>query len=332
MEEINLLEDSDLQTREFNDDLRNEGVCKFLFRPDHYVLFLKLKDLLDSECFNFNYMDISTKVIDLNPQHYTAWYFRRKIIRVNYFENEIENEIGNKIEFLKEELRFVRVICERNPKCYQSWWHMRIIREWLGFDIEELKFLNKQLESDAKNMYVWNHRTWFIRKYNSIESDLLINELDFVSKKITEDCRNNSAWCYRHFIFSSLKKMNRLKEPDFLEEVDYIVNWLLFVPHNDSIWNYIISFFSKIMVNENFNKETLIKNLSFEQAPNNFKDAIEEVYINHYDSCHQVVYIKACMAYEEGDKDFVLKAFQLLQAVDPIRRFYWKWRAENLKI
>ncbi|OII73145.1 farnesyltransferase [Cryptosporidium ubiquitum] len=328
MEEINLLENSDLQTKEFSDDFQNEGVCKFLFKPDHYALFCKLKELVDNESSDLDYIDISTQVIDLNPQHYTAWYFRRKIIRVNYFENETEN----KMEFLREELRFVRGICERTPKCYQSWWHMRIIREWLGFDIEELKFINKQLKSDAKNMYVWNHRTWFIRKYNSIDSDLFLKELDFVSKIITEDCRNNSAWCYRNFIFTNLKKMNRLKESDFLEEVDYIVNWLIFAPHNDSIWNYIISFFSKIMVNENFNKETLIKNLSFEQVPKNFKDAIEEIYVNHYDSCYQVVYIKACMAYEEGDKDFVLKAFQLLQGVDPIRRFYWKWRAKNLKI
>ncbi|KAH8584308.1 farnesyltransferase [Cryptosporidium sp. chipmunk genotype I] len=326
MQEPNSLENLNIEVNEFSDDFQNKGVCKFLFRPDHYALFSKLKTFLDNECFDLENLKISTQVIDLNPQHYTAWYFRRKIISENYFENE------NKKELLKEELRFVRDICERAPKCYQSWWHMRIIREWLGFDIEELKFISKQLEADAKNMYVWNHRTWFIRKYNSIENDLLIKELDFIAKMISEDCRNNSAWCYRHFIFTNLKKMNALTESDLFEEVDYIVNWLMFAPHNDSIWNYIISFFSKIMVDENFNKKTLIKNLSLENAPKNFKDAIDEIYINHYDSCYQVVYIKACMAYEEGDKDFVLKAFQLLQSVDPIRRFYWKWKADNLKI
>ncbi|KAK9172077.1 Protein prenyltransferase alpha subunit repeat family protein [Cryptosporidium meleagridis] len=326
MQKLDSLENINIETIEYSTDIQNEGVCKFLFKPDHYALFTKLKNLLDNECFHLENLDISTQVIDLNPQHYTAWYFRRKIIRENYVEHE------NKAELLREELRFVRGICERAPKCYQSWWHMRVIRELLGFDIEELKFLSKQLEFDAKNMYVWNHRTWFIRKYNSVENDLLFSELDFISKLISEDCRNNSAWCYRHFIFTNLKKMNVLKESDLLEEVDYIVNWLMFAPHNDSIWNYIISFFSKIMVNENVNKETLIKNLSLENAPKSFIDAVDKIYTNNYDSCHQVVYIKACMEYEKGDTDFALKSFKLLQSLDPIRKFYWKWRADNLKI
>lgn len=300
----------------------------FSFRPDHYSLFCRLKKLLDDECFHLENLNISTQVIDINPQHYTAWYYRKKIIQTNY----IECENDDKTQFLREELRFVRGICERAPKCYQSWWHMRLIREWLGFDPEELKFTSRQLESDAKNMYVWNHRTWFVRNYISVERDMLVGELDFTSKIINKDCRNNSAWCYRHFIFSSLKKMGILKEPNFLEEVEYITNWLVFAPHNDSIWNYIISFFSKIMVNENLRKETLIKNLSFEHAPKSFRDAIDDIYENHHYSCHQAIYIKACIAYEEGDESFVADAFKLLQAVDPVRRFYWRWRANNLKI
>ncbi|KAJ1613062.1 farnesyltransferase [Cryptosporidium canis] len=319
--------DSCLQSDELIDTSLNEGVCMFSFRPDHYSLFCKLKKLVDNECFHLDHLDISTEVIDINPQHYTAWYFRRQIIKINY----IENEDKDRMEFLMDELKFVRGICERAPKCYQSWWHMRVIREWLGFDADELNFVNRQLENDAKNMYVWNHRTWFIRKYSTAESSLLVKELDFISKVIKADCRNNSAWCYRHFIFSNLKKMEMLKEQNILEEVEYIINWLMFAPHNDSIWNYIISFFSKILVNEHLNRKELINNMSFEHAPKNFKDVIDEIYGDCYDSCHQVVYIKACMAYEEGDKKFASSEFERLQVIDPVRRFYWKWMANNLK-
>lgn len=332
MRETDTPEVACLPTEELRDDPSslNEGVCMFSFTQDHYSLFRRLKRLLDEERFQLENLDVSTQVIDINPQHYTAWYFRRKVIQANYSECE---EI-DRTQFLREELRFVRGVCDRAPKCYQSWWHLRQVREWLGFDPEELEFASRQLERDAKNMYVWSHRTWFVRSYVSVERDILVRELDFSSQVISRDCRNNSAWCYRHFIFSSLKKMDMLREPNFLEEVEYIVNWLVFAPHNDSIWNYVISFFSKIMVrgDSDPSRETLATNLSFGHAPSSFRDAVDAIYESHRDSCHQVVFIKACMAYEEGDEDFVSDAFKLLQTVDPVRRFYWRWRADHPRV
>ncbi|KAF7457043.1 protein farnesyltransferase/geranylgeranyltransferase type-1 subunit alpha-like [Cryptosporidium felis] len=310
------------------EEYRDKGVCRFTFGSEHYYLFCKLKKLLDEKDFSIDALEISTKVIDLNPQHYTAWYFRRRIIKecvINVLEYE------NKFEFLREELSFLRVLSERAPKCYQIWWHMRIVREWIGFEVEELEFLNERIKNDSKNMYMWNHRTWFINNYLVFDDQILIKELDYISSVIFEDCRNNSAWCYRHFIFKNLKKLGKLKQVDFIEETEYIVNWLLFAPHNDSIWNYIISFYSKIMVSDNSNGKSLHGTLSIKNSPQIFRDVLDEIYENFNETCHQAVYLKACLAFEESDMNFVIEAFNLLQVVDPIRRHYWKWRADNLR-
>ena len=304
----------------------DQGVCKFLLNSEIFSLFSRLKKYLDNEDFPIEALEISTKIIELTPQHYTAWYFRRKIIERNFLHDSNDQNSS----FLKKELFFVRNVCEKNPKCYQNWWHMRKVREWIGFDVEEFNYINKILSDDTKNMYAWSHRYWFFRKFNC-EKDFYYKDLNYVSSLIMDDCRNNSAWCFRYFIFDRLKKMNEIQDYDLIEETDYIMRWLKFAPHNDSIWNYIIAFFSKIITSDEKNK-TFHGTLSFKQAPLAFKNLIDELFNEHKLSCHQLVYIKACIAFEEGQEHLVSDLLRILQITDPIRRFYWRWRLENLNI
>ncbi|KAH7649570.1 farnesyltransferase [Cryptosporidium bovis] len=301
----------------------NTGVCRFTFKHEDYRLFSEIKEYLDKKEYTLETFDISTKVIEINPQHYTSWYFRRRVIE-KLLLNDFKEE---RIKFLRGEMNFARKMCLRAPKCYQSWWHIRKIREWIGFEEEEFKFLNKFLEFDSKNMYVWGHRSWLIRKYNINNRDILRKELKFTTLFIARDCRNNSAWCYRNSLNLALRRLNDLSESDLLSELDYIMYWIGFAPRNGSVWNYVISFFSKLLVPKKRTK-SLHGSLCFELAPVGFRRLINNIFSEFKYSCYQVVYIKACIEYESGNYGFVIKAFKILQVVDCIRRSYWKWRED----
>ncbi|KAH8739362.1 farnesyltransferase [Cryptosporidium ryanae] len=304
----------------------NTGVCRFTFKHEDYDLFSKIKEYLDKEEYTLETFDISTKVIEINPQHYTSWYFRRRAIEKLFLNDTRERRIW----FLSGEMHFARKMCLRAPKCYQTWWHIRKVREWIGFEEEEFRFLNKCLELDSKNMYVWGHRSWLIRKYNINNRDMLRKELKFTTLFIARDCRNNSAWCYRNSLNLSLRRLNDLSESDLLSELDYVMYWLSYAPNNGSVWNYVISFFSKLLVPRKRRTKSLHGSICFELAPEGFKRLINSIFSKFKYNCYQVVYIKACIEYELGNYGFVIKAFRFLQVIDCIRKKYWKWREDCL--
>ena len=125
-------------------------------------------------------MEISSKLLEVNPEVYTAWNYRKIAVQDTLGSSDDDELVKN---ILNRELKIVSslILClfffprlnvvyffrkaevalRRNPKCYGAWYHRKWILK-LGFkenDIErEFRLLDQLLKADSRNFHGWNHR------------------------------------------------------------------------------------------------------------------------------------------------------------------------------
>ncbi|ODV95827.1 hypothetical protein PACTADRAFT_49274 [Pachysolen tannophilus NRRL Y-2460] len=159
-------------------------------------------DLKDSLVFDQMALDKTTKLLDLNPEFYTIWNYRRDIL-INYVLKDKSLEDLKKI--ISDELLFTMTQLKKFPKCYCIWnhrvWMLSYDKKISNWDIE-LMTVSKMLDLDSRNFHGWHYRRFIISSMESLidKDDLyslvLINlkELSYTSKMINRNISNYSAW------------------------------------------------------------------------------------------------------------------------------------------
>jgi len=91
--------------------------------------------------------ELTEDVIEQNPANYTAWYYRRILLK------DLNKDLGKEMEFCSE-------TAEDNPKNYQVWHHRRCLVTILNDPSQELEFTRHilDLDEDSKNYHAWAHR------------------------------------------------------------------------------------------------------------------------------------------------------------------------------
>ncbi|ODV62615.1 Rab geranylgeranyltransferase BET4 [Ascoidea rubescens DSM 1968] len=222
---------------------------------------------------------LSTKLLDLNPEYYTIWNYRREIFLNGLFQDpgdaaKGETAVSNDMipAILERELKFLIVLLKRFPKCYWIWNH----RMWCLENNpkpklnNELAIVNKILSLDSRNFHGWHYRRYIIgliessngsksstnSGINASGTELSLSEFNYTTELINLNFSNFSALHNRSKliikIFKKTNLDNQYKEavlktnPEFenkleflTKELDYFKNAIYTDPDDQSVWLYL---------------------------------------------------------------------------------------------
>jgi geranylgeranyl transferase type-2 subunit alpha len=141
---------------------------------------------------NQDALEITTELLSLNPELYSAWNFRRKILSHLFNTHNDDDESQPPKDFFAS----LRVDAEKEgessdtpPVTAKDSVSIRK-RQLLQ---EDLELTIQALQMHPKVYWIWNHRKWCLQELPSEDSDGLLkwkHEIGMVNKMLELDARN----------------------------------------------------------------------------------------------------------------------------------------------
>lgn len=192
--------------------------------------------------FSDKTLNLTTTILDWNPENYTTWNFRREILG-QLFEQKHDSEIRKNL--IDDDLRFLESCLRRFPKVYWIWNHRRWCLEthptpdWK----RELGLVSKMLELDPRNFHGWHYRRYVVKNLEqSLGKSMLESEFEYTTKKINANFSNFSAWHHRAKLLPPLlveRGMTDEERKSFMrKELEYIKQAIYTDPDDQSSWIY----------------------------------------------------------------------------------------------
>ncbi|KAF8905989.1 rab-protein geranylgeranyltransferase [Gymnopilus junonius] len=195
--------------------------------------------------------DLTTLLLQINPEFYTIWNYRRLILLNGLFVN-VPAELVKDI--LLDELGMTMSALKAHPKVYWIWNHRRWCLEQIpygpGQESEshyagwkqtawdrELTVAEKMLDVDARNFHAWGYRRYVLDSMPNPRPES--NELIYTARKIEANFSNFSAWHQRSKALASLWTQGKLDESKSREdEFELLRNAMYTDPNDQSVWIY----------------------------------------------------------------------------------------------
>ncbi|KAF1836002.1 geranylgeranyl transferase type 2 subunit alpha [Decorospora gaudefroyi] len=198
-----------------------------------------------------------TKLLNENPEYYTIWNHRRRIL-IALVAEEAPRQSPD--ELLQGDLQLTFALLRKFPKCYWIWNHRNwLLREgealmgaeaayklWSG----ELQLINKMLHADSRNFHAWGYRRFVVSQIERLtpsqhggsQQSLAESEFEYTTKMIKTNLSNFSAWHNRSQLIPNILR-EREADPqtrrDFLgAELSLICEAINTDPFDQSIWFY----------------------------------------------------------------------------------------------
>ncbi|KAL1730257.1 hypothetical protein EV714DRAFT_250478 [Schizophyllum commune] len=195
--------------------------------------------------------DLTTKMLENNPEFYSVWNYRRDIMTKGLFSQTTKEGIN---DLLSTDLALTTAALRAHPKVYWIWNHRRWclanvpdgpgtaeegdVNGWRqDYWNKELYIAERMLEADARNFHAWNYRRYVLA--NMPVPRPAINEIDYTMQKIKSNFSNFSAWHHRSKVLPTLWQSGALDPKASREtEFDLVRNAMYTDPNDQSVWMY----------------------------------------------------------------------------------------------
>ncbi|KAF5391749.1 hypothetical protein D9757_001752 [Collybiopsis confluens] len=216
----------------------------------------------------------TTKLLQINPEFYTVWNYRRHILLNGIFPQSTPEKIKN---LLADDLAMTMAALKIHPKVYWIWNH----REWClnkvprgpgtkeegdphGWEKEfwktELFVVEKLLDADSRNFHAWSYRRVVLASLPTPRPDSA--ELTYTTRKIESNFSNFSAWHQRSKVLSSLWVKGELDPVvSKQEEFELAHNAMYTDPKDQSVWIY-----HRWLIGSGDNKQVLDREIEIIQS------------------------------------------------------------------
>lgn len=268
-------------------------------------------------------LNLTTRVLHVNPEFYTVWNYRRNIFLLGIFAEECSPGVINSL--ILDELAMTMAALRRHPKVYWIWNHRRWCLEnvpngpgaegesnfssWRKETWEkEMTVLEKMLDADPRNFHAWDYRRYILANMPVQRSDKA--ELSYTTRKIESSMSNFSAWHHRSKVLSSLWNGGELDAARSREgEFELVRNAMYTDPDDQGIWLY-----HRWLVGSDSGKGVLEREIS----------AIEELLEEQPDSkwcIESIVYYKGLLLKQYGGNERLRREYlEYLGRLDELRR------------
>lgn len=141
-------------------------------------------------------LKLSTKLLELNPEVYTVWNYRREALQ------PVLDKGGEEAKQVAEgELQLTEKALHQNPKSYAAWHHRAwVVSKGITSLDHELYLVKKLLDADERNFHGWGYRR-FITQLKGVPAE---EELEYTEQKINQNFSNYSAWHYRSHLLPAV--------------------------------------------------------------------------------------------------------------------------------
>ncbi|KAF7311568.1 Rab geranylgeranyltransferase [Mycena kentingensis (nom. inval.)] len=191
--------------------------------------------------------DLTTRMLQLNPEFYTVWNYRRNILLNGIFPASSPAEINAQ---LSVDLDMTMAALKMFPKVYWIWNHRRWCLEnvpdgpepgadaWRNTNWErEMFVVDKMLDADSRNFHAWSYRRYVLAGMPVARPEMA--QLAYTTRKIEANFSNFSAWHQRTKILSSLWGSGQLDYAKSKEdEYELVRNAMFTDPNDQSVWIY----------------------------------------------------------------------------------------------
>ncbi|KAF8337487.1 rab-protein geranylgeranyltransferase [Cantharellus anzutake] len=314
--------------------VRAERKEKELEKIKSYTALTKaILDRRNAKDYSNEALESTTRLLQLNPEFYTIWNYRREIFLRGLFPNSAPKDVNR---FLQDDLAFTLSALKEHPKVYWIWNHRRWCLEQIPPDYSEdegteplhwqrqtwnreLTVVEKMLDADARNFQAWNYRRYVLKSMPppgpSTPARTPATELAYTQKKIESNFSNFSAWHQRSKVLSS-PRINHTLMLTSMVEFDFVVQAMYTDPNDQSAWLYhrwLISLTTDLSVIE---REIKIIEELLQEEPES-KWCLE--------SLIQYNTLVARLAAESGDGRFARQSeigamLTKLKSIDPMRK------------
>lgn len=201
-----------------------------------------------------NLLDLSAKILSVNPDLSTLWNIRRECIL------KMTAEVHDQ-QIFERDMGFTEVCLQAQPKSYGAWHH----RVWIlenspnpDWD-RELRLCTSYLKKDERNcklifhfhcvideslfavvsVHVWDYRRYVVAKGDVSAAD----EFEFCDDKIKKNFSNYSSWFYRSQLLPKLHPHETdttrpISEEKLREELELVITAAFTDPNDSSAWFY----------------------------------------------------------------------------------------------